>query len=177
MEATVQAWPDWIFNVYTLIAWIIAVVLGVIMGIKERIVIFRDYNDLGLVFLIGLVPIVLMYLFALTSEASKNVAFMFTAIAELIVFLWLVIRTFKDNSNPAYGILALVTKISLSVLFIINLLDFVTPAGKTSSKRASSRRKGFAFLLFLTPIVFTLVRNKTGIFNPERTLARRGIGV
>ena len=70
MESSVHAWPDWIFNVYTLIAWIIVVVLGVIMGIKEKIVVFRDYNDLGLVFLLGLVPIVLMYIFSLTAEKS-----------------------------------------------------------------------------------------------------------
>ncbi|MFZ3116363.1 MAG: hypothetical protein WA133_00265 [Syntrophales bacterium] len=177
MEANVHAWPDWIFNVYTLIAWVVIIVLGVILGIKKKIVVFRDYNDLGLVFLLGLVPIVLMYIFSITAEKSRNVAFTFTAIVEVIIFLWLIIRTFKDNGNPVYGLLALATKISLSVLFIINLLDFVTPSGKTSSPRASARRKGFAFLLLLTPIVFALVRNKEGIFNPERTLASRGIRV
>ncbi len=177
MEANVYVWTDWIFNIYTLIAWVVFVVIGVVMGFKQKITVFRDYNDLGLVFLLGLVPIILMYVFSFASKDNHKIGFIFIAIVESVLFLWIVIRTIQDNQNPLGILFALVTKISLSVLFIINLLNFVTPSGKTGSNRASSRRTGFAFLLVLSPIVFALVRNKEGIFNPERTLASRGIRV
>jgi cytochrome bd-type quinol oxidase subunit 2 len=177
MESNIRSWMDLIFNIYTLIGWIIIVVIGVILGYKKMITVFRDYNDMGLVFLLGLIPIVLMYLFQLVAKDNQEVGFIFIVIVESILFLWIVIRTIQDNQNPIGILFALVTKLSLAILFIINLLDFVTPAGKTSAKRASSRRKGFAFLLLLTPIVFALVKNREGIFNPERTLAGRGIRV
>jgi hypothetical protein len=177
MEAYLHSWTGWIFNVYTLIAWIVVVVIGVIMGFKQKIIIFRDYNDLGLVFLLGLVPVVLMLLFQVVAKDNQKIGLIFIVVVESVLFLWILCRTIQDNKNPIGFLFALVTKISLSVLFIINLLDFVTPSGKTSSHRASLRRKGFAFLLILSPIVFALVKNKEGIFNPERTLASRGIRV
>lgn len=177
METNTLEWTDWIFNVYTLISWIIIVVIGTLMGFKQKIVVFRDYNDLGLVFLLGLVPIVLMYIFTNYPVGNQNIVVIFISIVEAAILLWIIIRTVKDNKNPISVIIALITKISLSVLFIINLLDFVTPSGKTAAKRASSRRSGFAFLLILTPIIFALVKNKIGFFNPERTLSSRGISV
>lgn len=177
VEVSSYTWTDWIFNIYTLIAWIVIVVIGVIMGFKQKITIFRDYNDFGLVFLLGMVPVVLMYLFQLVANDNQKVGLIFIVSVEAILFLWIIIRTFQDNHNPLNFFVALVTKITCSVLFIINLLDFVTPSGKTSSYRASSRRKGFAFLLILTPIVFSLVKNKKGLFNPERTLSSRGIRI
>jgi len=175
MEANVHAWTDWIFNIYTLIAWIVFVVIGVVMGFKQKIIVFRDYNDLGLAFLLGLVPVILLSIFQFVAQDNQKVGFVFIVVVESGLFLWVVLRTFQDNQNPIGVLFALVTKITLSVLFIINLLNFVTPSGKTSSERASSRRTGFAFLLVLSPIVFSLVKNKEGIFNPERTLAGRGI--
>ena len=100
MEIDFQSWTGWIFNIYTLIAWIVIVVLGVILGIKKKITIFRDYNDLGLVFLMGLVPIVLIYLFSLVGENQKHIGTIFIIAIETALFIWIIIRTLQDNRNP-----------------------------------------------------------------------------
>jgi len=177
MEIDFQSWTDWIFNIYTLIAWILIVVLGVILGIKKKIPVFRDYNDLGLVFLMGLFPIILVYLFALVGENQKHIGILFIIVNETAFFIWIFIRTLQDNPNPIKALIALISKLSLSVLFIINFLNFVAPEGKTMGKRASVKHIALAFFVVLAPLVFALVKNKEGIFNPQRSLRYRGIGM
>ena len=172
-----QSWTDWVFNIYTLIAWILTVILGVILSFKKRITIFRDYNDLGLVFLMGLVPIVLIYLFSLARENQQHIGTIFIIIFEAALFIWILIRTVQDNRNPIKTVIALITKLSLSVLFIINFLNFVAPEGKTMAKRASVRHIALAFFVVLAPLIFGLVKNKEGIFNPQRSLRYRGVGM
>ena len=125
MEIDFQSWTDWAFNIYTLIAWVLIVILGVILGVKQKITIFRDFNDLGLVFLMGLAPIVLFYLFSLAGENQKHIGTIFIIIMEAALFLWILIRTLQDNRNPIKTVIALISKLSLSVLFIPNLSDFI----------------------------------------------------
>jgi hypothetical protein len=177
IELNHQAKINRFLNVYTLIGWLIVVIIGVVLGFKQKITVFRDYNDLGLVFLIGLSPIVLTYLFSFVGGEQEKIAITFIILIEAVLFLWIVIRTFKDNPNVLGTLVALITKISLSVLFIINFLAFVSPQGKNYSERAKSRRNALAILLIVAPLVFGLVKNKKGIFNPEQALARRGVGV
>lgn len=177
MEANSHQWADWIFNAYTLIGWLLIVITGVVLGFKQKITVFRDYNDLGLVFLIALSPVVLFYLFSIIGGEQQRVLGWFIIIVETVLFLWIVIRTFKDNPNVLGALVALITKISLSILFIFSFLNFVAPQGKTAAQRAKSRYSALAILLIVAPVVFKLVKNKKGFFNPERTLASRGIGV
>lgn len=172
-----QRWADWIFNVYTLIGWLLIVITGVVLGFKQRITVFRDYNDLGLIFLIALSPVVLFYLFSIIAGEQQRVWGWFIIIVETVLFLWIVIRTFKDNSNFLGALVALITKFSLSILFIFSFLSFVAPQGKTAAQRAKSRYNALAIMVIVAPLVFKLVKNKEGFFNPERTLASRGIGV
>ena len=177
MESGTQAWTEWVFNIYTAIGWLLIIIIGAVLGWKEKITVFRDYNDLALVFLMALAPMPLMYLFGLVGKDHQQLARWFLIIFEAVLFIWIVIRTFKDNANPLSALVALITKISLSVLFVIHFIEFVTPSGKTGSQRAQSRRTAFAILLIVAPLVFALVKNKTGIFNPKRTLASRGLSV
>lgn len=177
MEIDFQSWAPWIFNIYTLIAWILIVILGVVLGIKQKITVFRNYNDLGLVFLMGLAPIVLIYLFSFVQTDQQDIGKIFIIAIEAVLFLWILIRTLQDNRNPVKTVIALISKLSLSILFIINFLNFIAPEGKTMAKRASVRHVALAFLLVLAPLVFALVKNKEGIFNPQRALRYRGIGV
>lgn len=177
MEATANTWLNSIFNVYTLIALIVIIVVGIFLGFKQKITVFRDYNDLGLVFLLGLSSFIFFYIFSLLPEDQKNVGIAFILIVELLLFLWIVVRTYQDNQNIFYTLLALITKIPLSILFIFNFLSFVAPNGKTMGKRADVRYSSFAFLLLLTPIILGLVKNKEGLLNLDRTLSHRGIGV
>lgn len=177
MTAEIHSWTDYAFNTYTLIGWLLIVIIGVVLGFKQKITVFRDYNDLGLIFLIALSPIVLSQLFSLIGGDQKKVGAVFLIIVEAVLFSWVVVRTYQDNQNILGMIVALITKLSLSVLFIINFLNFVSPTGKTASERAKSRRSALAVLLIVAPLTFALVKNKEGIFNPQRALGRRRLGV
>ena len=157
MEITINQLTAWILNVYTLIAWLLIVITGTVLGFKQRITVFRNYNDLGLAFLMGLSPIVLTYLFSYLASDQKTIGVWFIIIIEAFLITWTVGRTLKDNPNPLLAFLAFITKISLSVLFIVNFLDFLAPKGKTMSGRASVRHKGLAFLLLIGPLVFALI--------------------
>lgn len=168
---------EWFFNIYTGIGWLLIVVIGTILGYKDKIVVFRDYNDLGLAFLVVLMPMPLMYFLGLFSQDHQQLSNWIIIAFESVLFLWIAIRTFKDNTNLIYAVVALITKISLSVLFIINLLEFVSPSGKSASDRHGFRRSAFAILLIVTPLVFTLVKIKKGIFNPNKMLSVRGIRI
>ncbi|TRZ50471.1 hypothetical protein D4S03_06695 [bacterium] len=176
MDTLINNWPNLIFNIYTLIIWIVIVVIGVILGFKQKIVVFRDYNDLGLVFLIALSPIVLFQLTGFI-PSQIHIAIVFAIIIEGILLGWIVIRTLKDNVNILALFVALITKISLSVMFILSFLMSIAPQGKTAARRAKSRYSALAMLFVVAPLVFGLVKNKTGFFNPEYTLRRRGIAV
>jgi hypothetical protein len=94
---------------------------------------------------------------------------------EALLLGWIVIRTFQDNNSLVLTLVALVTKISLSFLFIINFLNFVAPRGETMARRASVRHIALTFLLIVTPMVFTLVKKPEGLFNPRRVMAYRGL--
>ena len=158
-----------------LISWLMIVVLGVILGIKQRITVFRNYNDLGLAFLVTLSPMALGYIFSLVTGGLDSFA-VYTIIGiETLLLGWIVIRTFQDNNSLVLTLVALVTKISLSFLFIINFLNFVAPRGETMAKRASVRHLALTFLLIITPIVFTLVKKPEGLFNPRRVMEYRGL--
>ena len=95
-------------------------------------------------------------------------------VMELGVIATIIFRTFQDN-NIFGGVIALITKIPLSLLFVINALSFINPSGETPSAERKARRGAFTWLLFLTPITVALVRDKKGLFNPERIVATRRI--
>jgi MFS-type transporter involved in bile tolerance (Atg22 family) len=180
MEPNAQAWTEYVFNIYTLIGLLLIVILGVVLGYKEKITVFRNYNDLGLVFLLGLWPIVaskfgMLLGGLLKTQTQENVALVFTVLSEIALALWIITRTYIDNDSVWKTALSLITKITLSFLFVFNVLEFITPSGKTSAKRAQARRSALTWLLILTPVVYALVRNKEGFFNPKSILERRGI--
>jgi hypothetical protein len=175
MELDFASYQHLLFNTYTLIVVLLIIITGVILGFKELIVVYRDYDDLGIAFSLVLSPIVLLYLFSFTGSINK-ISGTFVFVVELSLFAWLLTRTYQDNNNNIiFTLLAAFTKVSLSILFILNLLQLVSPTGKTTSQRVSSRRSAFAILLLISPLVFALVKNKVGIFNPARTLSRRGV--
>jgi hypothetical protein len=125
----------------------------------------------------GLFPIVLIYVFSLVKENQKHIGILFIIAIEAALVIWILIRTLQDNRNPIKTVIALISKLSLSVLFIINFLNFVAPEGKTMAKRASKRHIALAFFVVLAPLVFALVKNKEGLFNPQKSLRYRGIGM
>ena len=156
-------------------AWLAIVLLGVVLGVKRRITVFRNYNDLGLAFLATLLPVALAYIFSLVTGTLDKLAVYSVIGVEALLLGWILIRTFQDNGNPVVTLVAFVTKLSLSFIFIINFLNFIAPQGETMAKRASVRHLALMFLLIVTPIVFTLVKKPEGLFNPRRVMEYRGL--
>lgn len=165
-----------IYNEYFLIAIITITLFGIFLGVTEKIVVYRDYNDLGIIFLMGLFPFIISYLFMLNnSNIYQDFLFLLLSIAEGGCLLFVFARTYQDNNNIVQALIAFITKIPLSILFIVNLISFIAPTGKNFQERAKKRQSGLVWIMFLSPILFKLVRNKTGFFNPERTLRGRGM--
>lgn len=168
-----NAWSGWVLNEYTVSGLLITIILGVILGIKKKITVFRDYNDLGLIFLLVIFPVVFLSL-AGFFNGGKILRWTFIVI-ESGLMLWIIGRTFKDNANPLFFIVAFLTKIPLSLLFVFNLMSVLNPPGKTARDRSNARGNALIWLLFLTPLIAALVRNKNGFFNPQEILVRRGV--
>jgi len=162
-------WPNF---EYVLIAWICIVIIGVLLGIKDVIVVFRNYNDLALVFATGIMIVAAVYA-AMANENRESLFPAFFVVLAIILVVWVIFRTIRDNQNPLWMIIAFITKITLSVVFLINLINFVTPAGKTTRARAATRRSSFVALLLIAPITFALIKEKNGIFSPRAVLGGR----
>jgi hypothetical protein len=62
----------------------------------------------------------------------------------------------------------------LGYFFVLTVIDFVVPVGKTMSDRANMRRTGFISLLLLTPIIFNLIKTHDGFINLKRFTGRVG---
>lgn len=88
------------------------------------------------------------------------------------LFLVTVGRTWKDNGGSLWRVgVAYVTKMSLGVLFIHNVMAVVSPGGDTYLKRTQNRSSGMLCLLVLTPIVMRLVRVHEGFWTPRNVLS------
>ena len=156
---------------YVFAAIIIVAIIGIILGLTKKITVFRDFNDLALVFFLIASPFFLVQIFRFFSdETVRKILLYFFVALEVLIFLTIVFRTFQDNSNPVFSMIALLIKIPLSVLFIINVLDFINPPSK-SPQSNNVRRRALTWLLFLTPLIIALVRDKKGIFNPDKLIA------
>jgi len=155
---------------YIVTAWLVVVVLGILLGITEKLIVFRDFNDLFLVFLTCIGIVATLYLLTTTKQGEPPILVGTVFGLTVAVLLWIVGRTISDNRNLLLFPIALITKLTLSVFFLVVFIDFVTPTGKTMAKRASKRHVSFIGLLLLAPLIFALVRNKEGIFNPMQSL-------
>ena len=156
---------------YVLAAILIVAIIGIILGLTKKITVFRDFNDLALVFVFISSPVFLVQILRFFSDEMviKILVYFFVAL-EVLILLTIVFRTFQDNSNPVFSIIALLIKIPLSFLFITNFLDFIIPPSK-SSQNIKVRKRALNWLLFLTPLIIALVRDKKGIFNPDKLIA------
>lgn len=146
-------------------------------GVKRTMVIFRDYNDLGLTFLIAAAPILIYTLFTSFGGYPQLGALLAIAVS-LILFVILVKNSYIDNNNSiTYTSMAILTKIPLGVIWILNLISVLNPSGKTGRERRKNRGSALVFLTLLTPIISMLVVEKKGsFFNPIDWVKGRQIG-
>ena len=119
-------------------------VIGCTLGLKERAVIFRNYDDLGLVFL-AVVPLFIGFISLIQWILIPAM------VASIALVTWLTWRTF--------------------------VWDLLSPSGKTQLARAKTRGIAVAILAVITPLIYRLVKDKTGVLVPRDVLrnTRRGL--
>jgi hypothetical protein len=156
------------------VAWIAIVTIGGIAGWRQSITVFRNYDDLALVFFAGC-DVQIAFLLVLGFHETTWLVILVLVIAAAI-FLWLSIsiigRTWADNSSILWFFIALATKITFAALFLSNLIELINPSGKTQLQRSQNRGGALFFLLIITPIVHRLVRDKEGVWAPKDVLSK-----
>ena len=145
-------------------------VIGCTLGLKERAVIFRNYDDLGLVFL-AVAPLFIGFITLIQWILIPAI------VTTIALCIWLTWRTWQDNGSVWKVLFALPSKLVLSVLFIAFVWDLLSPSGKTQLARAKQRGVAAAILAVITPLIYRLVKDKTGVLVPRDILksTRRGL--
>lgn len=154
------------------------VVVGIFKGAgaNRSIIVFADYDDLGLSILIPASYFLISLLFRLFG-GSPAIGMIIGAAVALWLLVILIKNTFISNGNR-FGAtaLALATKIPLSVVWFISLVNALNPSG-TGRQRTSNRALAMLILTLLTPILALLVVDKSGsTFNPRNWIKGRKVG-
>ena len=152
-----------------LVLWLVVVLVGVVTGWRERITVFRDYDDLALVFFASAGVIAAFLSVVFFGQAKDWVAPVLAStclVVAAVCGLFILGRTWRDNPSALWFVVALVTKLTLGALFLVNLVELIRPSGDTQIKRAKNRASALGFLVILSPIVLHLVRNPAGIWAP-----------
>ena len=143
-------------NSLIFIVLLIPFIVGITMGCANKITIFNNLDDLLFTFLMLILPIPMLYIAHLFNDSK--LIFYFFMIIELIMFLYLSYKSFIDNQkNIFYTILALYTKLPLSLIYLINILSVLDNIFYKEKKH----KNVLAVILFtiLTAIIAKLVKN------------------
>jgi hypothetical protein len=167
-----------LWNLFLLLYFTVMIV-AIFKGYGENrtVVIFRDYNDLGLTFLIPASFMLVFYLFMVFGGNSALGIGLATIVA-LILFSILLKNTYEDNGKKLVStILAIMTKVPLGIIWIFSFISMLNPSGKTAAQRRKDRASALVIMGLLTPIIGMLVVNKEGShFNPRDWIKGRRIG-
>ncbi len=162
-----------------LIVALAILLLGIVLGCgsRRKIVVFSNYDDLGLTFLIPVSVIAIAYLFMLCG-GTQNVGAAVGGVVGFAVLVKVFINAYLANGRRLpHTLLAVVTKLPLSVIWVLGLIQVVSPSGNTQRQRSSNRQTGLLMLLVVTPIIGLLVVDKTGsLFNPRSWLSGMRVG-
>ena len=166
------------YQVFLLI-YFIMMIITMFKGYGENrsVVIFRDYNDLGLTFLIPASFVLIYYLFMIFGGNPVWGAGLALVVA-LSLFAILVKNTYEDNNKAMLPtVLSLMTKIPLGIIWILSFITMLNPSGKTAKERRKNRGTALVIMAILTPILGMLVVEKQGsMFNPRDWIKGRRIG-
>lgn len=163
---------------FLLIVFLIIIIFGIVKGYGDNrsIIIFRDYDDLGLTFLIPASFFLIMYIFAMLGGNQTFGIILGGAVAAWLFFI-LVKNTYLDNEKDiGKSLLALITKMPLAIIWVVNLVEVLNPSGK-GAQRSKNRGQALVILTLLTPIIGMLVVDKQGsCFNPKSWIRGRRVG-
>ena len=148
------------------------IVTGVVLAKKGEIVVYNDYNDLLVNFVAFMVPPIFLLLILLS---GKDLFFYAGVALELGLIGYIIKTTYTGNDKDLLKtFLALMTKLPLGLIYCLALLDLIDGSGKDED----GKNKGMLsklLLLVLTPLMFVLVKNKSGAFDLF-SVAKSGIG-
>ena len=162
-----------------LLIYFIVMIITMFKGYGENrsVVIFRDYDDLGLTFLIPASFVLIYYLFAMFS-GNPTLGAGLALVVSIILFFLLLKNTYEDNHKKVFPtILSIMTKVPLGIIWILSFMTMLNPSGKTAKERRKNRGTALLIMGILTPIIGMLVANKEGsLFNPRDWVKGRRIG-
>lgn len=165
---------------FVLYGILVLIAVGTILGLGQnrRIVVYQNYDDLGLTFAVPVLAYLAILLLGTKDEAVLNVLLGSTAAALCVaIFGFTVFRTFKNNGGSIWKTaLALLTKFPLAFIWVLQIITIISPSGKTAMQRAQSRATALLILTVLTPIITALVVDRSGYFSPRRVLKGKRIG-
>lgn len=154
-------WPQiehaWI---YIVIALVLLYALGVWLGAKGQMVVYRNYYDVILVAGLYILPVLMTPAFILLGGGKEAVneitagLFIVLLVLEGLLLVFILVRTVRDNFNPLKAVLALYVKIPTALFFSFNLYE------SFAAKSGSSRRKSIFWTLFMVPVIHALVQDK-----------------
>lgn len=162
----------------SLLALLLIVIYGIVKGWGDNrsIIIFKNYDDLGLTFLVPASFILLVYISSAIG-LHTIIGIFVASVVSLWIFSMLIKNTFEDNSRElSKTVLALITKMSLSVVWVLSLVQVLNPSGE-GGRRTRNRGKALVILTLLTPIIGMVVVEKSGShFNPRNWIRGRRVG-
>ena len=133
-------------------------IIGLILGITNKIVVFNEYRDVVLSF--G--GVVFSFLFIASAPKEKNDLegfYILFGLVESILLLFIFRYTLKSNDNIFKTLYAFLIKIPLSLIFMIMIMGIGGKADATEEKKSSDRnRKLIEFGLFAA-LILGLIRN------------------
>lgn len=164
-----------IYQLFLLIYFII-IIITMFMGYGDdrKVVIFRDYDDVGLSFLMPASFLLILYLF-LAFGGTPKFGILLAFIVTIVLFVLLLQNTYiSNNKSFVHTTLSIITKIPLSTIWLLSLIFIVNPIGKTTTQRRKNKNIAMIILMLLTPIIGMLVAEKQGsLFNPKKWMKRK----
>jgi len=162
-----------------LLVYFIVMIVTMFKGYGENrtVIIFRDYNDLGLTFLIPASFVLIFYLYMMFG-GNPAWGMGLAVIVSASLFVILAKNTYVDNNqNMLPTVLSIMTKVPLGLIWILSFMTMLNPGGKTAKQRRENRGTALVIMAILTPIIGMLVVEKEGSkFNPRDWIRGRRIG-
>ncbi|PKN72912.1 MAG: hypothetical protein CVU50_05130 [Candidatus Cloacimonetes bacterium HGW-Cloacimonetes-3] len=152
-----------LFHDYWFLGYLALLLVGIVLGFMKKITVYRDYTDVGLVFLLALIPaaiLIVCNVLLKLQDGSMTVLYYLIGFIEIIVLSSIVYKTYNDNHNVLKTILSLVVKIPVSIFFVIFMISFVAPGGKNYSNRNSNKGIALIFVMMFGIIINGLVASK-----------------
>lgn len=162
MSDLLASYPD--FVLYLAIAVpVLIYILGVWMGASGSLVVYRNFNDVMLVGLLFIVPVIAASaFFYVTDIEALHMPILYVVLTlEALFLLLILVRTWRDNSGLFSTLLALYVKLPTGILFFFHL--FTVFSGDSRQKR----RQSIFWTIMLLPLLYALVKDKSTGFLPR----------